>query len=65
MQVADASVEPGSVTNVLRSGYVIHERVLRAAQVAVATRPRVNSEGDTDVKAGSASSGVDCDKVVV
>merc|ERR1719506_246548 len=35
MQVPDNSVEAGVVVDVFRSGFMIHDRVLRAAQVAV------------------------------
>mmetsp|Transcript_92213 Transcript_92213/g.298555 ORF Transcript_92213/g.298555 Transcript_92213/m.298555 type:complete len:283 (+) Transcript_92213:78-926(+) len=35
MQAADTGAEPGTVARVMRSGFTIHERVLRAAQVSV------------------------------
>lgn len=36
VQIEDASVEPGTVVQVMQAGYVIHDRLLRAAMVGVA-----------------------------
>jgi molecular chaperone GrpE len=38
-EVADASVPPGTVAQVVQAGYTIGERVLRPALVAVAKAP--------------------------
>jgi molecular chaperone GrpE len=38
MEVDDGSYPPGSVARVLEDGYMIHDRLLRAARVAVAKR---------------------------
>jgi molecular chaperone GrpE len=38
MEVDDESYPPGSVARVLQDGYMIHDRLLRAARVAVAKR---------------------------
>ncbi len=35
-QVEDAEAEPGTVTQVLQAGYIIHDRLLRPAMVTVA-----------------------------
>eukprot|EP00930_Biecheleria_cincta_P003468 TRINITY_DN104402_c0_g1_i1.p1 TRINITY_DN104402_c0_g1~~TRINITY_DN104402_c0_g1_i1.p1 ORF type:complete len:253 (+),score=70.75 TRINITY_DN104402_c0_g1_i1:42-761(+) len=50
MRVSDSTVEPGSVTQVLRSGFCINGRVLRAAQVAIAFADSADKSaaGDTE-----------------
>ena len=37
-------VEPGYITQILRSGFRLHDRVIRPAQVMVATAPKEQSE---------------------
>ena len=39
MQMPSADMPPGSVAQVLEQGYMIHDRVLRPARVAVSTAP--------------------------
>ncbi|CAE8625337.1 unnamed protein product, partial [Polarella glacialis] len=51
-QVPSSDVPPGSVAEVFRSGFFLHERVLRAAQVAVAMAPPQSTPqvGDDEVE---------------
>jgi molecular chaperone GrpE len=39
MQMPSADLPPGSVAQILEQGYLIHDRVLRPARVAVSTAP--------------------------
>lgn len=56
MQVDDPTVEPGTVVQVLQQGFTIHDRLLRAAMVAVATggqaKPAGGGEGATPPRPG-------------
>ena len=48
MEVADAAQPPGVVVDVMEDGFMIHDRLLRPARVAVAQRrPPESSEGQT------------------
>ncbi len=42
--VEDPSKEPGAVVMVIRQGYKLHDRVLRAAQVAISQTPKPTSD---------------------
>jgi molecular chaperone GrpE len=48
-EVPDASVPPGTVVQVVQSGYTIGDRVLRPALVAVAKKPPANDNGQSSV----------------
>lgn len=45
MQVPDES-EPGTIVKVVQSGYLLHDRLLRAAMVGVSSGPAPGSDGD-------------------
>ncbi|MBI2170807.1 MAG: nucleotide exchange factor GrpE [Chloroflexi bacterium] len=45
--VADQSREPGTIVMVVRQGYMLHDKVLRAAQVAIAQAPPQTTEQQT------------------
>ncbi|OSI31052.1 nucleotide exchange factor GrpE [Bradyrhizobium canariense] len=49
MQVEDGEHDPGTVVQVLEDGYVIHERLLRPARVAVAKRRQEPPSGSETV----------------
>ncbi|MBK5922014.1 nucleotide exchange factor GrpE [Rhodothalassium salexigens] len=55
-EVASDTVEPGKVAQVLKPGYVIKDRLLRAAMVNVAKAPQPGAEAGED---GPAQPGVD------
>jgi molecular chaperone GrpE len=48
-EVPDPSVPPGTVVQVVQSGYTIGDRVLRPAMVAIAKKPPANDNGDASV----------------
>jgi molecular chaperone GrpE len=48
VQIPDPTREPNHVVEQFRPGYFLHERLLRPAQVSVATKPAVESEGERD-----------------
>eukprot|EP00931_Biecheleriopsis_adriatica_P075565 TRINITY_DN49398_c0_g1_i1.p1 TRINITY_DN49398_c0_g1~~TRINITY_DN49398_c0_g1_i1.p1 ORF type:complete len:250 (-),score=73.96 TRINITY_DN49398_c0_g1_i1:18-743(-) len=50
-----STAAPGSIVEVFRSGYLLHERVLRAAQVVVAAAPPSAEEKAEDVTSEVAS----------
>jgi molecular chaperone GrpE len=51
-EVEDDSSPPGSVVSVLEDGYMIHDRLLRAARVAVA-KPRLEAAPPLDAASGA------------
>jgi molecular chaperone GrpE len=51
-EVEDDSSPPGSVVSVLEDGYMIHDRLLRAARVAVA-KPRQEAAPPVDAASGA------------
>jgi molecular chaperone GrpE len=51
-EVEDDSSPPGSVVSVLEDGYMIHDRLLRAARVAVA-KPRLEAAPPVDAASGA------------
>ncbi|HUI17004.1 MAG TPA: nucleotide exchange factor GrpE [Alphaproteobacteria bacterium] len=51
-EVATADQPPGTVVQVLAPGYVIHDRLLRPAMVAVAKAPAANDAGEERGKGG-------------
>jgi molecular chaperone GrpE len=51
-EVEDDSRPPRSVVSVLEDGYMIHDRLLRAARVAVAKR-RLEAAPPVDVASGA------------
>jgi len=54
-QYPDPSKEPGTVAACYKKGYKIHDRVLRAAEVAVVAQPAPQPDsGSSDVDTGSA-----------
>jgi molecular chaperone GrpE len=52
VEVDDDSSPPGSVVSVLEDGYMIHDRLLRAARVAVA-KPRLEAAPPVDAALGA------------
>jgi molecular chaperone GrpE len=46
-QIADDKVEPGTILQVLQAGYVLHDRLLQPALVAVAKRSEAPAQVDT------------------
>lgn len=57
VQIEDASVEPGTVVQVMQAGYVIHDRLLRAAMVGVAkggTKAEPSTDGSQSGQSGQA-----------
>lgn len=56
VQIEDASVEPGTVVQVMQPGYVINDRLLRAAMVGVA---KGGTKSEPPADAGSAGQSVD------
>lgn len=48
LQVRDASMEPNQVVQQFQPGYLLHDRLLRPAQVSVSTAPPVEKPGDDD-----------------
>ena len=48
-QIEDPNFAPGAVVQVVQSGYIIHDRLLRPAMVAVAKAPPVPPKVDTTV----------------
>jgi molecular chaperone GrpE len=51
-EVATADQPPGTVVQVLAPGYVIHDRLLRPAMVAVAKAPAANDAGEGPERGG-------------
>lgn len=47
-QVDDESKEPGTIANVMREGYLLHDRTLRASQVGVVKKPANNTNNNTN-----------------
>ena len=47
-QVPDADREPNQVVQQFQAGYLLHQRLLRPAQVSVSTLPPVEKQGDDD-----------------
>lgn len=47
VQIEDPNAEPGTILQVLQAGYVIHDRLLQPALVAVAKRGEPQSQLDT------------------
>ena len=47
VQIEDANVEPGTVLQVMQAGYVIHDRLLQPALVAVSKRGEAPAQLDT------------------
>lgn len=47
VQIEDASVEPGQIVQVIQAGYVIKDRLLRPAMVAVAKTPATPNPEET------------------
>lgn len=58
-QIEDDSATPGTVVQVMQTGYTIHDRLLRAAMVVVAKAKAKAAEPTDDATAGSAGSKVD------
>ena len=56
-QIEDDSATPGTIVQVMQTGYTIHDRLLRAAMVVVAKAKA--AEPADDAAAGSAGSKVD------
>ena len=57
VQIEDDSVEPGTVVQVMQGGYVIHDRLLRAAMVGVAkggSKPAASAAGADGEEPGQA-----------
>jgi molecular chaperone GrpE len=52
-EVPDASAEPGTVVKVLQPGYVLHDRLLRAAMVGVAKAPAPDADAQAREDASS------------
>ncbi len=50
-QIASQELPPGTVAEVLQTGYQLHERIVRPAQVMVSTRPAAESPGAADAEA--------------
>jgi molecular chaperone GrpE len=60
-EVPDAEAEPGTVVQVLQPGYVLHDRLLRAAMVGVARRTPSGADGSGSTESGSNGSGASGD----
>jgi molecular chaperone GrpE len=52
MEVEDPSRPPGTVTQVLEDGYMIHDRLLRPARVVVSRQPSGGSSSPNDEERG-------------
>jgi len=50
-QIPSQELPPGTVAEVLQTGYQLHERIVRPAQVMVSTRPAAESPGAADAEA--------------
>jgi molecular chaperone GrpE len=48
VQVPDSDREPNQVVQQFQAGYLLHQRLLRPAQVSVSTLPPVEKQGDDD-----------------
>jgi molecular chaperone GrpE len=55
--VADPSREPGAIVMVVRQGYMLHDKVLRAAQVAIAQAPPQTTEQQTKTQSKQVGTG--------
>lgn len=50
-QIPSQELPPGTVAEVLQTGYQLHERIVRPAQVMVSTRPAAGPPGATEAEA--------------